>query len=185
MKHSLLSLAASLILACATSGIYAQPPASAESQSESSPAMSDTDSEVGMPDPDDYSGLSRKVLQYSEAFARIVDKTKEPGFSDADWAPLETLINVDKFKRMGVFLGSQAEVIDWEKYKHYISEYGGATSWDGRLRRITEVPGLVILELEEHNTMGEVTHISNTVTIYEFDEEGKIVQLDVYVMPLP
>jgi len=138
-----------------------------------------------MPDPAQYTGLSRKVLQYSESFNQIVKKIKEPGFSNADWAPLEDLVDTENFERMGVFLTPQAEIIGWAQYKKYVSEYAGATSWEGTLRRITEKPGLVILELEERNSRDGVTNFSNTVTIYEFNGEGKLKHLDVYVMPLP
>ncbi len=137
-----------------------------------------------MPDANEFTGLSRKVLQYSEAFAGIVERARDPDFSDADWAPLEALVATDDFVRMGVFLTDRAEVIGWEQYKQYITQYAAGTSWEGTLRRITEVPGLVILELEERNTLNGVTSVANTVTIYEFDDQGKIHHLDVYVMPL-
>jgi hypothetical protein len=137
-----------------------------------------------MPNPNDYKGLSRKVLQYCDAFARIVAKIKAPGFTDAEWAPLEALVDVDKFERVGVFLTDRAEVFGWPIYKKYITQYGGGTSWEGTLRRITEVPGLVYLELEERNTRDGVTGVSNTVTIYEFNEAGKLCHLDVYVSHL-
>jgi len=55
------------------------------------------------------------------------------------------------------------------------------TRWEGTLRRITEVPGLVFLELEERNTRDGVTDVSHTVTIYEFDSADKLLKLDVYV----
>src|SRR5579862_2825444 len=97
-----------------------------------------------MPNPNAYSGLSRKVLQYAEGFNRVVEKIKQPGFSDADWAPLEELVDVDNFERMGVFLGDKAEVCGWQHYKSIITQYAGATSWEGTVRRITEVPNLVI-----------------------------------------
>ena len=42
----------------------------------------------------------------------------------------------------------------------------------------------VILELEERNTHSGIVDVSNTVTIYEFDELGRVRHLDVYVMPL-
>ncbi len=137
-----------------------------------------------MPDPNDYKGLSRKVLQYCDAFRRVVEKTKKPGFSQADWAPLEELVDVHKFERVGVFLTDRAEVIGWPQYKKYVSQYAGATSWEGTLRRITEVPGLVYLELQERNTRNGVTDVSNTVTIYEFNQAGKLCHLDVYVAHL-
>ena len=138
-----------------------------------------------MPSSSEFSGLSQKVLEYSEAFTSVVNRLKEPDFSDADWEPLEKLVDVENYERQGVFLGDKAEIIGWEKYKYYITEYGGGTSWEGTLRRITEVPNLVVLELEERNTRGGVTDVSNTVTIYEFNDEGKLRHLDVYVMPLP
>ncbi len=183
MKNRLSGLvAAGLIFATASIGLHAEGAPTATDQADSAPA-----STVGnqMPDPAEYDGLSRKVLQYSEAFNEIVEKTKEPGFSDADWAPLEALVDTEDFDRMGVFLGDEAEVIDWETYKHYIAQYGAHTSWEGTLRRITEVPGLVSLELEERNTVNGVTDVSNTVTIYEFNDDDKLTHLDVYVMPLP
>ena len=137
-----------------------------------------------MPNPDDYSGLSRKVLQYSDAFRVLVDKAKGQEFTDADWAPLESLVDVQNFERMGVFLTDRAEVIGWQQYRRYISQYAGGTSWEGTLRRITEQPGLVILELEERNTRDGATSVANTVTIYEFNEDDKLRHLDVYVMAL-
>jgi hypothetical protein len=134
-----------------------------------------------MPASGDYQGLSRKVLRYSESFLRIVNRIKQPGFSEADWAPLEELVDVTSFRRLGVFLTNRAEVSNWQQYKQLITQYGGATAWEGTLRRITEVPGLVFLELEERNTRDGVTDISNTVTIYEFNQAGKLCKLDVYV----
>jgi hypothetical protein len=134
-----------------------------------------------MPASEEYSGLSRKVLQYSESFLQIVNKIKQPAFSEADWAPLEELVDVRNFQRVGVFLTNRAEVSNWQQYKQLITQYGGATAWEGTLRRITEVPGLVFLELEERNTRDGVTDVSNTVTIYEFSQGAKLCKLDVYV----
>lgn len=134
-----------------------------------------------MPDPDAYEGLSRKVLQYCARFRQLVGRIKQPGFSEADWAPVEELVDVENFRRMGVFLTQRAELSNWQQYKKLITEYGGRTSWEGTLRRITEVPGLVFLELEERNSRDGVTDVSNTVTIYEFDAAGKLCKLDAYV----
>lgn len=137
-----------------------------------------------MPNPDDYTGLSRTVLRYGEGFLQVVNRIKQPGFSDADWAPLEALVDVDSFERVGVFLTPKAEVIGWAQYKSYITQYGGGTSWEGTLRHLTEQGNRVIQELEERNTRDGVTDIANTVTIFEFNDAGKLRHLDVYVMPL-
>jgi hypothetical protein len=80
-----------------------------------------------------------------------------------------------------VFLTDRAEISDWRQYRQLITEYGGMTAWEGTLRRITEVPNLVFLELEERNTRDGVTDVANTVTIYGFNSVAKLVKLDVYV----
>jgi len=134
-----------------------------------------------MPKSADYTDLSRKVLEYSEQFLRIVSKMKHPGFAESDWAPLEDLVDVSNFRRVGVFLTESVEVSNWRQYQQFITQYGGKTSWEGTLRRITEVPGLVFLELEERNTRDRVTDVANTVTIYKFNKSGKLCNLDVYV----
>jgi hypothetical protein len=134
-----------------------------------------------MPKSADFTGISRNVLQYSEQFHRVVNKMKQPGFSEADWAPLEELVDVANFQRVGVFLTERVEVSNWWQYKQFITQYGGKTSWGGTLRRISEVPGLVFLELEERNTRDGVTDVANTVTIYKFNPGGKLCNLDVYV----
>lgn len=136
-----------------------------------------------MPASSDFTGLSQSVIAYSEAFTRLVGKAKAGALIDADWGEIEALVNVSAFVREGVFLGPQAEVIDWPTYRSYVTQYGGYTDWEGTLRRITEMPGRVILELEERNTRGGMTHVSNTVTVYEFDDAGKLQHLEVYVMP--
>jgi hypothetical protein len=137
-----------------------------------------------IPGSENFTGLSRKVLEYSEAFARIVERLKEPGSSDEVWAPLEALVDVDNFVRQGVFLTDKAETIDWKTYKSYITKYGGATHWEATLRHITEGPRRVVLELEERNTRDGFTHIANTVMAYGFGEDGRVKTLEVYVMSL-
>ena len=56
-----------------------------------------------MPHSSQYEGLSRKVLEWVEGFPRVVSRLNEPDFSEADWAPLKTLVDVEKFRRVGVF----------------------------------------------------------------------------------
>ncbi len=137
-----------------------------------------------MPSSAAFTGLSRKVIEYSEHFSELIAKLKERALTDADWHAMEAIVDVDAWERRGVFAGAKAETFGWSTYKSVITKYGGGTSWEGTLRRITEVPGLVILELEERNASDRGTDVSNTVTIYEFSDAGKLRHLDVYVMPL-
>ena len=137
-----------------------------------------------MPSSHEFTGLARKVIEYSEAFAALVAASKKAPLQEADWQDIEQLVNVEAFQRQGVFLGPQAELIDWPTYKHYVSQYAAGTSWEGTLRNITEAGDRVILELEERNSANGVTDVSNTVTTYAFDDEQKLRRLEVYVMPL-
>jgi hypothetical protein len=134
-----------------------------------------------MPSSAGYQGLSRKVLQYCESFQKIAAKLRQQQSADAEWAGIEELVDTANFRREGVFLKQVVELTDWQQYKELVSQYGGKTSWEGTLRRITEVPGLVFLELQERNTREGVTDVSNTVTIYKFNDAGKLAKLDVYV----
>jgi len=137
-----------------------------------------------MPPADQFTGLTRKVMDYSEQFAELVEKLKQPDVGDADWARIESLVDTENFERVGVFLTDQVETIDWPTYKGYITLYGGLTDWEGTLRRITEGADVVIQELEERNTREGVTDVANTVMIYAFNDAGKIDHLDVYVAHL-
>ena len=137
-----------------------------------------------MPNAEEFTGLSRKVLKYSEGFAKISEKLQKGPVSDADWATFEQVVDVENFERQGVFLTAKAEICGWKKYKEIISSYAGGTIWEGTLRNITESKNRVILELEERNIRNGVNNVSNTVTIYEFNDAGQVRHLEVYVMPL-
>ncbi len=133
-----------------------------------------------MPPAEQFTNLTRKVMEYSEMFAAIVEKAKT-GLGNADWAKIESLVDTANFQRVGQFLTDKVETIDWPAYKGYITQYAGYTSWEGTLRRITEGPNTVIQELEERNTRDGVTDIANTVMIYAFNKDAKLTHLDVYV----
>jgi hypothetical protein len=137
-----------------------------------------------IPSSDDFTGLSRKVMEYSERFGAIVASIKEPDFSTELWEKLEELVDVDNFVRQGVFLTETPETIDWKTYRDYITQYGGATHWEATLRHITEQGNRVVLELQERNTREGFTHIAKTVMAYGFNNEGRVKTLDVYVMSL-
>jgi hypothetical protein len=137
-----------------------------------------------IPGSKNFTGLSRKVIEYSERFASIVAHIKDPDFPDTLWHSLEELVDVDHFVRQGVFLTATPETINWATYKNYIMQYAGATEWEATLRHITEQDNRVILELEERNTRDGFTHIANTVTVYGFNDAGRVRTLEVYVMSL-
>lgn len=133
-----------------------------------------------IPSSEKFSGLCQKVLRYSEVFHRVVGVGDKEG-----WGELEAMIDVATFQREGVFLGPVSEKIGWAEYKKYLSQFAGSSEWEGSMRRITEVPGRVFLELEERITRNGQRTVANTVTIYDFNKDGKLTHLDVYVSPQP
>lgn len=118
--------------------------------------------------------LTQRVLEYQETIKRLVPSVTDP----ADWAPLAEFVAVDDFERIGTFL----EVQDWAQYTEMLTMWAKATeSFDAVVRRISELPGLVYFEIEERHTRGGGTHVVNSMTVFEFDDAGRIRHLDVYL----
>ena len=131
---------------------------------------------------DDYAGRSRTVLEYGLTTKRLVDEAKKPGFSVNSWGPLAALVATDEFERVGAF----KEVMDWSAYVDFLTNWATSSEWDCSLRRITETPDAVFLELEERSRIGEFANVVNSLSVYEFDDAGKIRHIDLYLqMELP
>jgi hypothetical protein len=87
-------------------------------------------------------------------------------------------VAVDDFQRVGTFL----ELQDWQGYTEMLAEWASSIErFEMRVRRISELPGLVYFQIEErHHDRGTV-HVVNSLTVFEFDGGGKICHLDVYL----
>src|SRR5262249_6879286 len=107
----------------------------------------------------DGNKLSVIVLDYVLEMKRLLDEAKtNPHFADADWAPLKAMVAADQFRRVGVFL----EDIDWKQYESFLTLWAKASDWVPTFRRITEAPGVVLLELAEwSNAGGKVDEIKS------------------------
>jgi len=118
--------------------------------------------------------LTRKALDYAQTMQRLLPGAKEPN----DWAPLEAFVAVDEFERVGTFL----EVQNWKQYTEMLTQWASATSrFEMTPRRVSELPGLVYLEIEERHFRGINADVVNSMTVFEFDVAGKIRHLDVYL----
>jgi hypothetical protein len=123
---------------------------------------------------DESGPLTRRVLDYDGAMRRLVPEATDP----ADFAPLAEYVAVDDFERVGTFL----EVQDWGQYTEMLTKWAAATdSFETTVRRITEAPGLVYYEIEERHHRGDRVHTVNSMTVFAFDDDGKIRHLDVYL----
>lgn len=131
---------------------------------------------------DRQSGNARTVVEYAITTKEIVDSAKKPGFSAESWNPLRELIAVDEFVRVGNF----KEIMDWQDYMTFLTNWAPNADWDCTFKRITETDAAVFLELEERSSVGDFHSVVNSLSVYEFTPEGKVRHIDVYLqMALP
>ncbi|MCJ2185378.1 hypothetical protein [Novosphingobium beihaiensis] len=118
--------------------------------------------------------FTRRVEAYSEAVARIA---AQGASSPADWEPLSEYVATGEFKRVGAYL----EELDWQQYCHFMTEWvSGGTRFEMTLFRITEAGRVVVQEIEERHYRGEEFIRKNVIALYVFNEDRKIVHLDIY-----
>jgi hypothetical protein len=118
--------------------------------------------------------LTRKVLDYAHTMERLVPTVTET----SDWAELAKFVAVREFERVGTFLEQQ----DWTQYTEMLTHWASSIdSFEATVRRTSEVPGRVYFEVEEHHLRGESVSVVNSMTVFEFDDDEKIVHLDVYL----
>ena len=122
--------------------------------------------------------LAQRVLDFEATVKRLVKAAKDPGFTAAGWAPLAEFVAVREFERVGTWM----EVLNWQQYTEFMTQWASSSmGFDTVLRRISELPGLVYLELEERHTRPGGVAVVNSLSVYEFNAGGKIKHLDVYL----
>lgn len=130
----------------------------------------------------DYTGLGRKALDYTRTMKDLVDAAKGSDFSSQRWDDLATFVDTAAFERVGNF----KEVMTWSEYVGFLGGWARSSEWECSFKRLTHNDDLIIVELEERSKVGGVTSAVNSMSVYEFDEAGKIRHLDIYLqMPLP
>jgi hypothetical protein len=118
--------------------------------------------------------LTGAVLEYDRAMTQLVPTIKRP----ADWKPLTKFIAVQDFERIGTFL----EVQDWDTYAEMLTGWAHAIdSFETTVHRVSEVSNLVYYEVEERHHRGDSVSVVNSLTVFEFDHEGLIRHLDVFL----
>jgi hypothetical protein len=123
---------------------------------------------------DEYGPLTQRVVEYQDTVRQLVPTVKTPD----DWAPLGSLIATDTFERIGTFLEAQ----NWQQYTQMLTGWAQTVdSFDTTVRRITELDHLVYFEIEERHHFGDLTHVVNSMTVFEFDADTKICHIDVYL----
>lgn len=129
-----------------------------------------------------HTGRSRTVLEYAHTVGDLVGQAKRPGFTSASWAPLTEMVDTANFTRTGAF----KEEMDWAGYVTFLTSWAMTSEWECTFRRITEAAGLVFLELEERSVVGDFRSVVNSLSVYQFTDDGRIRHLDLYLqMTLP
>jgi hypothetical protein len=114
------------------------------------------------------------VYDYVETMRELVPTVEGP----AGWEPLSAFVAVDEFERVGTFL----EVQTWQQYTEMLTGWASSIdSFETVARRVSEVDGLVYYEVEERHHRGGDVHVVNSMTVFAFDDDGKIRHLDVYL----
>lgn len=137
--------------------------------------MAETDTSTANTGGGENTGpLARKVLDYTQTVKRLVSAPEAP----TDWAPLAEFVAVDEFERVGTFL----EVQNWQQYTEMLTQWASASEgFETSVRRVSELARLVYYEIEERHTRGGNVHVVNSMTVFEFNEDGKILHINVYL----
>lgn len=128
----------------------------------------------------EYGPLTKKVIEYQDTVKGLVQTAKTP----EDWVgPLGELIAVDEFERTGPFL----DVQNFTQYTQMVNGWAqGTQGFDTTVLRISELPRRVYFEVEERHQIGDMKLVVNSMNVFEFDEDGKVCHLDVFLQqPAP
>jgi hypothetical protein len=146
--------------------------------------------------------LSDKVLELCRTLQRLVAEAKKETRLSADyWDPLAAFIALDEFERVASdyesFVPVEASdvggydaspfarrVLRWPEYVEVMSQWALSPSlWAFTVQRVAELPRLVYLELEERSQNGPngAVDLANSLSVYEFNEEGKVHRLRLAV----
>jgi hypothetical protein len=111
-------------------------------------------------------------------FTRTLEGLIADGEAPDDWTPLADFVAVDQFERVGTF----HEVQDWEHYTVMLNQWASSVDkFETSVQRITEAANLVFYEIEErHHRRGGI-QVVYSMTVFEFDENGKVRRLNVYL----
>lgn len=124
-----------------------------------------------------YSGNMRTAIEYGMFQKRLMDRSKTAeDYSPDEWLGLKQFVT-DDFERIGNF----KEVMTFGDMVGFLQAWAPTQHWEGSFKRVSEYDNVVFLELEERVGEGKEQTAVNSVTVYEFDDAGKIRHLDVYL----
>jgi len=117
--------------------------------------------------------LTDIVNAYSETHGRLAAAGAS---TPEDWAPWAEFVDVAAFKRVGAYL----EELNWDQYLEFNSQWADGTKFEMTVFHITEVGNTVFQEIEERHYRDDTFIRKNVIAVYRFNENNKIVHLDIY-----
>ena len=129
-----------------------------------------------------YTGNMRRAIDYGLFQKRIMDRARggAPDYSPKEWLGLKELVT-DDFRRVGTF----KEEMTIDDMIGFLQAWSPTQHWEGSFKRVSEYDNVVFLELEERVGEGAEQNAVNTVSVYHFDDAGKVQHLDVYIQATP
>jgi hypothetical protein len=128
-----------------------------------------------------YTGISRKVLDWASVQKELMDASKEPGFDTDRWNVLADFVDEDRFLR----IGTVKEEMRFSDFIGFMRQWAPTAEWEGSFKRLNEYDNVVVLELEERVTANGHSNSVNTISVYEFNQVGQLIYLDVYMQNSP
>lgn len=124
-----------------------------------------------------YSGNARRAIDYGLFQKGIMDRAKgAAGYSPDEWLGLKDFVT-DDFQRVGNF----KEVMTFADMVGFLQAWSPTQHWEGSFKRVSECGNVVVLELEERVGTGDEQTAVNSVSVFEFNDAGKIRHLDIYL----
>ncbi|MET0587146.1 MAG: hypothetical protein ABWZ75_01375 [Novosphingobium sp.] len=120
----------------------------------------------------ELSPRAQRALVYGDKMAAIVN-----GQTNETWDALLPLIDAERFVRRG----NERTEMDWPAYRAMLEQWQQHSGkYEKTLHRASEVGNVVYLDLDERATAkdGSVGAL-RSISIYEFDDEDRIVSVDV------
>lgn len=115
----------------------------------------------------------KRAIEYGDIMTGIVNRT-----SDQTFDALLPLIDETRFVRRGNERGGE---LDWPSYRAMLDQWAAhAGKYEKTLYRASEVGDVVYLDLDEYPTAkdGSVNPL-RSISLYQFDEQDRIVSVDV------
>jgi len=120
--------------------------------------------------------LSAKVLQYLDAVARTAARAKASGITLADWDELAALVDTAAFVR----IASPTKHFGWDEHIAQLTQWAPHADFETTVLDLRETRDCAFAKLVERNTVGGVHRVVNALSVYVFDDAGKVTGLQTY-----